>query len=198
MAKTIQSGIAIALLESCRNAPHRYLADHGFPNDRGLVSPTGDLVLPLYDARGGAFAGVWLYSSATPREEKLIWAVAGTGVQAPVHRICAPGNETSLLCRGYAAGLSIATTARQYGWAASIVVCFDNTNIVRAAKFLSGRCFVFADHDKDGAGELAALKTQLPYCMSPVPGEDANALHQRAGTRAVWIPLARMRGSEVR
>jgi hypothetical protein len=198
MGNCIRGERAIGLIKSCRNAPHRYLADYGFPHELGLVSPNRDLVVPLYYARGGSFAGVRLYSEESHQSDQLIWIDGGQGVTSPVHWIRPPREEAKVLCRGYAAGLSIAAAVCQYGWATSVVVCFDNTNMVRAARFLSGRCFVFADHDKDGAGELAALKTQLPYCMSPVPGEDANALHQRAGTRAVWIPLARMRGSEVR
>lgn len=46
------------------------------------------------------------------------------------------------------------------------------------------------------AGEKAACKTGLPYCMSDVAGEDANDLHQRAGLTALCALLMTVRRTE--
>ncbi len=81
---------------------------------------------------------------------------------------------------------------------AAVLVCFSDSNMVLvAAQITKGRRYVFADHDKSGAGERAAQATGLPYCMSPVLGEDANDMHVRAGLLAVCGLLMRVRTQEV-
>ena len=66
-----------------------------------------------------------------------------------------------------------------------------------AGQITKGRRYLFADNDKSGAGERAAQATGLPYCMSPVLGEDANDMHVRAGLLAVCGLLMRVRTQEV-
>ena len=52
---------------------------------------------------------------------------------------------------------------------------------------------MFADNDESLTGERAAQVTGLPYCMSPVVGEDANDMHARAGLLAVAKTIMNMR-----
>jgi hypothetical protein len=58
---------------------------------------------------------------------------------------------------------------------------------------VKGRNFAFAEHDKSGSGERAAQQAGLAFCMSPVEGEDANDLHQRAGLMTLCFLLLDMR-----
>ena len=87
-----------------------------------------------------------------------------------------------MLCEGYATGLSIDRALQQMRLRATVLVCFNDSNMINIAKLTKGaRRYVFADNDKSGAGERAAVATGLNYCMSPVEGEDANDLHKRSG-----------------
>lgn len=100
-----------------------------------------------------------------------------------------------VLCEGYATGHSIKKALLQANLRATVLVCFNDSNMVNIAKLLPGgvRAYVFADNDKSRAGERAARATGLPFCMSPVEGEDANDMHKRAGLFPVQALLMKTR-----
>ena len=79
------------------------------------------------------------------------------------------------------------------GVQAAVLMCFSAHNLIQVAQSVQGRACVFADHDKSGTGQTAAEQTGLPWCMSPIEGEDANDLHQRAGLLAVRQLLMQVR-----
>lgn len=93
--------------------------------------------------------------------------------------------KETFLCEGYATGLSIELALRRLRLNASVLVCFSDSNMAHVATKVTGSAFVVADNDVSLAGETAAKKTGLPYCVSDVLGEDANDLHQRAGMVAL-------------
>ncbi|WP_420867745.1 toprim domain-containing protein [Achromobacter piechaudii] len=95
----------------------------------------------------------------------------------------------TVLCEGYATGLSIDAAIKQLRLNAAVLVCFSDSNMRYAAGQVPGKKYAFADNDKSGAGERAAKEAGLAYCMSDVIGEDANDLHMRAGVLAVAMKL---------
>jgi putative DNA primase/helicase len=105
----------------------------------------------------------------------------GMRARGAVLRLGSKAAQEAFLCEGYATGLSIELALRRLRLNASVIVCFSDSNMAYVAPLVKGRAFVFADNDVSLAGERAATKTGLPYCMSDVVGEDANDLHQRAG-----------------
>lgn len=180
------------MLRSAVPGPHDYLIRKGLSDLKGLVLPDGELMVPMRaqvcNGLQGAQVITWI-----PEERR--WdkkMLPGMKAKGAVFRLGKPGSE-AILCEGYATGLSIHLAARSVGWNAAVLVCFSAANLVHVAPALKGRCFVFADNDKSGAGERAALATGLPYCMSDVVGEDANDLHVRVGLLAVAAKLMTVR-----
>ncbi len=102
----------------------------------------------------------------------------------------------AILCEGYATGLSIQKACDMLRLDSAVMVCFSASNLTHVASLIrrsSARHFVFADNDESLTGERAAQVTGLPYCMSPVVGEDANDMHARAGLLAVAKTIMNMR-----
>ncbi|ULR87199.1 toprim domain-containing protein [Comamonas sp. B21-038] len=196
------------LMKATKPDQHAYLHRKGFPEAKGLIAEDGALLVPMRDFQTGNVSGVqtirWL-EDERKFEKKM---QPGMRAKGAVFRI-GTGRE-SILCEGYATGLSIASAARSVGLSAAVIVCFSAHNLEHVARLMKGRAFVFADHDETtkperekrdrgepfearGPGELAAVHTGLPYCMSPVLGEDANDLHLRAGLFAVAQLLMEVR-----
>ncbi len=183
---------AAVMLRSTVPGPHDYLIRKGLPDVQGLVMPEGELLVAMRNLSTNELQGAqvirWL-------PEEMKWdkkMVPGMKAKGAVLRLGKPASET-FLCEGYATGLSIQFAARSVGLGASVLVCFSDSNLAYVAPMVKGRCFVFADNDKSGAGERAAQQTGLPYCMSDETGEDANDLHVRAGLMAVAAKLMAVR-----
>jgi len=192
---------AAELLRSAEPAPHDYLYLKGMPTAQGLVAPDGALVVPMRDFLTNQLRGVqfirWTDSESEPGvnrwRKKMSYGMQARGA---VLRL-GPRMGEYILCEGYATGLSIELAARQMRLNAVVLVCFSDSNLVHVASLLkAGKRYVFADNDKSGAGERAAKETGLPYCMSPVLGEDANDMHKRAGLLPLCALLMRARQQE--
>lgn len=182
------------MLRTATPGEHDYLVRKGLGAVQGLVLPDGALMVPMRNHYTNNLQGAqvirWLPDEM--RFEKKM--LPGMRAKGAVLRL-GQGRET-ILCEGYATGLSIELAARSVGLPAAVLVTFSATNLVHVAQFLKGRVFVFADNDKSEAGERAAQDTGHPYCMSDVVGEDANDLHARAGLMAVAQMLMRVRRPE--
>lgn len=184
------------------------------------IVEAGELFIPMRHLTTGSLLGgqrIWWMphgndEDPTPRWEKKY--LYGTDPKLAVLRIGPQGHVTNILCEGYATGLSIIEACHVLKLRAAVTVCFNDANIVRVAAALANapyhRC-VFADHDgippaermkRDrgepyetrGPGELAAIKTGLPYAMAPGLGDDANDHHQRHGVMELCrllLPVAR-------
>jgi putative DNA primase/helicase len=150
-----------------------------------LFTADGALVVPMRNLTTNDLQGVQLirWIEADRAYEKKM--IPGMKAKGAVFRIGDKHAPETVLCEGYATGLSLAAALRSVGLRASVLVCFSAGNLQFIAPQATGRAYVFADHDKSGTGEQCAQATGLPYCMSPVEGEDANDLHQRAGLMAV-------------
>jgi putative DNA primase/helicase len=200
---------AAAAIAAARLGNHGYLHRKGFPQAQGLVEPDGALFIPMRHLTTGSLLGGqrirWLVQEREWEKKYLF----GTDPRQAVLRMGPHGNVTTILCEGYATGLSIAAAVDMLHLRAAVMVCFNDSNIVRVAEALANAPFhrcVFADHDaippaervkRDrgepyetrGPGELAAVKTGLPYAMAPGLGDDANDFHQREGVMALCALL---------
>lgn len=188
---------AAVLLRSTVPGTHDYLIRKGLPKIDGLVLPEGELLVPMRNLGTNELQGAqiirWL-PDEVKWEKKM---VPGMRAKGAVLRLGPKHAAETILCEGYATGLSIELAARQLRLNVSVLVCFSDSNMVHVAGLLTkGKRLVFADNDASGAGERAAQATGLPYCMSEIEGEDANDLHVRAGLMAVCSLLMKARRGE--
>lgn len=189
---------AAVMLRSTKPERHDYLIRKGLGDVLGLVLPDGELFVPMRSMTNNDLQGAqiikWL-------PEEMRWEkkmLPGMRAKGAVLRLGPRNAQETCYCEGYATGLSIELAARQVRIQAAVAVCFSDSNMVHvASQAKGGRRYVFADNDKSGAGERAAAETGLPYCMSPVVGEDANDMHVRAGLMAVAQLLMAVRRPEV-
>lgn len=182
---SMQAGL---MLQDTELKEHDYLHRKGLHDALGLVAEDGSLLVPMRNCQTNALQGLqvirWV-SDDRKWEKKMLPGMRAKGCAL---RLGPKQAMDTFLCEGYATGLSIELAARLMRLNAAVLICFSGSNMVHVASTLKARAFVVADHDESGAGQRAAEKTNLPFCMSPVLGEDANDLHARAGL----MPLAQM------
>lgn len=186
------------LIRSTVPAQHDYLVRKGLPKVDGMVLPDGVLVVPMRNLATNEVQGAQLirWLPEEMRWEKKM--VPGMRAKGAVLRLGPKHAIETVLCEGYATGLSIEAAAKQMRLNASVLICFSDSNMVHVASLLTqGKRLVFADNDKSGAGERAARETGLPYCMSPIEGEDANDVHKRAGLMPLCALLMEARRMEM-
>lgn len=189
---------AAMLLRSTVPGSHDYLIRKGLPKIDGLVLPDGELLVPMRNLGTNQLQGAqiirWV-GDEMKWEKKM---VPGMRAKGAVLRLGPKQAAETILCEGYATGLSIEAAARQLRLNAAVLVCFSDSNMVYVAGLLSkGKRIVFADNDKSEAGEKAAIATGLPYCMSDIEGEDANDVHVRGGLMPVCALLMKARLQEM-
>lgn len=165
---------------------HQYLAEKGFPDERGLIHGQA-LLIPMRsmdNRKVQSIQQIW-----RGPEGFLKKFLPGGRARGAVFAI---GSEkASVLCEGYATGLSIREALRAVYWPARVVVCFSAGNLAHVAKRIGG--FVVADNDASGAGQKAAESTGLPWWMPPDTGTDANDFHLAHGARALARELNQLR-----
>lgn len=175
---------------------HPYLASKGFPEVKGFIAGNGALLIPMRDVQSNRITGLQYVMMQDNRWVKMFLPQQrSTGSVFSIGPANAP--ET-VLCEGYATGLSIAAAIERMRLRMCVACCFSAYNIEAVAPLIDGRRFVFADHDfpdKLGrrAGQDRAEATGLPWVMSDTEGQDANDLHQTAGILAVCKKLMELR-----
>jgi putative DNA primase/helicase len=181
------------MLQDTELKNHDYLQLKGLKDSLGLVTEQNDLLVPMRNSQTNALQGVqiirWLPNEM--RYEKKM--LPGMRAKGTALRLGPKTATETFLCEGYATGLSIDLAARLMRLNAAVLICFSDSNMVHVASTLQGRAFVCADNDESNAGLRAAEKTNLPYCMSPVLGEDFNDFHARAGLMAAAQLLMKVR-----
>ena len=184
---------AAQMLQDTELKTHDYLIRKGLADTLGLVAQDGALLVPMRNYQTNALQGAqavrWL-ADERRWEKKMLPGMRAKGC---VLRLGPKQAQETFFCEGYATGLSIEAAARLMRLNAAVLICFSDANMVHVAALFKGRGFVCADHDESGAGQRAAEKINLPYCMSPVLGEDVNDLHARAGLMAAAQLLMRVR-----
>lgn len=184
------------LLQTCTTGPAKYLQYKGLGDTPALVLPDGALFVPMRSLAGdlhGAQVIRW-NPDARKHEKKML---PGMKAKGAVHRLGARSAHTTILCEGYATGLSIKAAAQQMRLDATVLVCFSDSNMVFIAPAVTGNRIVFADNDASGAGIRAAQATGLRYCMAPTVGHDANDWHMADGVMALCRTLVRVLREEV-
>ena len=178
-------------LRACNQQEHGYLKMKGFVTERGLVDADGTLHIPMRDWQTNNLRGTQRISwDGEAWQKKMTYGMKAKGA---VFRIGNPRARETWLCEGYATGLSIKAALTHLRFDASVLVCFSDSNLAHVASLTKGSLYVFADNDKSGAGERAAVATGLPYCMAPTLGHDANDMHVADGVFAVGDLMMKLR-----
>lgn len=168
-----------------QTAGHPYLFRKGFPEATGRVL-NGYLVIPMRDYRTDALVNV---QKINPDGEKRF--LTGGQSKGAIYKLGPAFAKERWLVEGYATGLSVKAALDAMYRKAQVWVCFSAGNLLYVSQRIGGNRYVFADNDASGTGQRIAKETGLPWIMSPVEGEDANDLHQRAG---IWELVKLMRG----
>ena len=184
---------AAELIRSAKPGQSDYLHLKGFPEEKGLVTADGVLVVPMRELETNALVGAQMIRWDESTRKWVKKMLPGMRAKGAIFRMGDKTAPETVLVEGYATGLSVLAALRSGGIRASVLVCFSANNLVHVAPMVKGRAFVFADHDASGTGQKAAAETGLPWCMSPIEGEDANDLHVRAGVFAVCKQLIDVR-----
>lgn len=176
---------AAELIRSSTPGPHDYLAFKGFPDALGMTTADDALLVPMRHLESNTLQGAQLIRWDEPARKWVKKMIPGMRAKGAVLRLGDRTTPETFLVEGYVTALSVHAALRSAGLRASVLVCFSANNLEFIAPQVRGRAFVFADHDASGTGQRVAEATGLPWCMSPVAGEDANDLHVRAGLMAV-------------
>lgn len=179
------------LIASSTLQEHGYLKLKGFTKLRGLVSDDETLVVPMRSPRTNRIQGAQLirYDGSTWVKKML----PGMRAKGAMLRLGPLRTTVTILCEGFATGLSIEAAVHQMRLRAEILVCFSDANMVHVAEDLAGPVIVSADNDVSGAGERAAIAIGKPYFMAPTVGHDANDWHQAAGLMPLCAAIMRAR-----
>jgi putative DNA primase/helicase len=178
---------AQTLLSECVIDSHRYLKAKNLPDVVGMVASDGALLIPMRDCETNQLLGVQSIRFDGDFFQKKF--LSGMRAKGAVFRI-GTGTET-ILCEGYATGLSIHAAVKRLRLNASVMCCFSASNIVAVAK-TKGH-FVMADNDASKTGELAAIASGLPWLMPDTVGEDWNDVCSSEGLMAVCRAVIELR-----
>jgi len=178
---------ASQLIAGSKLSSHAYLVKKGFPDLRALVSGT-NLIVPMRDVAD--YSRVLSVQTISEAGEKLF--LRGGRTAGAVFRMGATEKaaDRSVLCEGYATGLTLIEALQRLRGRPTVIVCFSAANLERVAKHFPG-AFVAADNDHPNkltgvkAGEAAAIATGLKWSMPPTIGTDFNDMHQSEGIHAV-------------
>ena len=166
------------LLASCVTDHHPYLNAKGLHKEKGLVTPDGDLFVPMRAIDGNLRGAQLIRLGGDVFEKKML---PGMKAKGAVFRIGQKSASKTILVEGYATGLSVFQACHQMRLGAAVLVCFSAGNIEYVSQFVKGPKGAFADHDATGRGEHAAKTAGIPYVMSDRLGNDANDDHQQFG-----------------
>ena len=198
--------ICQAIVRSCTQEPHPYLARKGFPTELGLVHanprqclPSGKLGDAIASAMpegpclivpgrvGKAITTVQFITLEGAKKNILRGIMSGAS-----HRIAA-GRQT-WVCEGIATAMSVSAGLKLAGVSATVLCAFAAANVAKVAKAIPG-AFIAADHDKPveslgglGTGEYYARQSGCKWVQPPALG-DFNDMHQADGLRALAVFL---------
>jgi putative DNA primase/helicase len=182
--------------DTCKMGEHNYLHRKGLGDVKAHILPDGELFIPMHNVQAGALVGAQLIHWDDAERVFVKKFIPGSRLKQSAMRLGPATNREKVLCEGFSTGWSIRKAILQLNLPATVIVCFNDSNMVEVAPLIKGRKTVFADNDKSGAGERAAKATGLRYAMSPVVGEDANDWHKRDGLMPVMEAIMTARQLE--
>lgn len=188
---------AARVISECEMSEHNYLKSkasgkaHALAAIKALVSSDYELIVPMRNLLSDELCG---YQRIFVKDNK--WTkeyLYGTRADLSVLRI--GRGSRIIVCEGYATGLSIRYVCDCAKLDVTVIVCFSAGNMLKVCREIKVD-LVFADHDIptekqiergdiEGTGTSVAKKCGAPWVCSPVPGEDANDMLQRAGRFAI-------------
>jgi putative DNA primase/helicase len=160
---------------------HPYLASKGFPEATGMVTPDGELLIPMRDFKD--YGVINSVQRIAADGSKLF--LPGGKAKGSVFTIAKGAWRERWLVEGYATGLSLQMALLDLRRQAEVIVCFSAGNLKYVATLVKRPAFVMADNDESKTGEQAAEATGLPWVMPEDVGQDANDVHALKGLRAV-------------
>jgi putative DNA primase/helicase len=170
-------------LRSCKQQEHGYLKMKGFVHELGMVDADDTLHIPMRDWQTNHLRGTQRISwDGESWQKKMTYGMKAKGA---IFRLGSPRARETWLVEGYATGLSVKAALTQLRIDSAVAVCFSDSNLAYVAPLFKGPRYVFADNDKSGAGERAAVATNCPWTMAGTVGHDANDLHAADGIFAV-------------
>jgi putative DNA primase/helicase len=149
---------------------HPYLKSKQMPDEVAFVLRNMILV-PMRNI-DGLLVGLQVIGAAEDGWEKKF--IGGTKAKEAFYTLGNKHSACSIMCEGYATGLSILAAVHMFAMDVKILVCFSSGNIASVSRLIKGKKGVYADNDVSKAGEDAAKKAKLPYIMSDTVGFDAN------------------------
>ena len=165
---------AVGILASCKADKHAYLAKKGFPDAIGktiVVDGEKKLCIPMMF--NNQVVGLQIINENG--EKKFLF-----GQRTNYTSFNIGDKGLTVVCEGYATGLSIKTVLNALKIPSQVAVCFSASNLTKIAK--KTECIVIADNDKSGTGEKAAIESGRKFWLPPVVGEDFNDAWQAEGT----------------
>lgn len=178
-------------LRACKQQEHGYLKMKGFVHELGMVDADDTLHVPMRDWQTNAIRGTQrIMWDGEAWQKKMTYGMKAKGA---VLRLGSPQARESWLVEGYATALSVKAAVTHLRLNANVYACFSDSNLAYVAPLLKGARYVFADNDKSGAGERAAVATNLPWVMCPDVGNDANDWHVVHGVFALAELMMRLR-----
>lgn len=170
---------AAKLIEDSFLMRHPYLETKGFPDAYGFVRGE-NLLIPMRDAKW--YKDVINIQQIAPDGTKRF--LTGGRAAGAVHRLGAKGARITVLCEGYATGLSLREALNLLPGPSQVIVCFSAMNLERVAPLYPG-AVVMADNDLSATGEETAKRTGLRWTMPYEVGTDWNDVHVHLGLHAV-------------
>lgn len=158
---------------------HPYLERKGFHELFGFVRGER-LLVPMRDAV--RYRDLINLQQIWPDGTKRF--MTGGRAKGAIHRIGAPHAWHTVLCEGYATGLSLDAALSLMSPSHAVIVCFSATNLVSIAEHFP-KAFIAADNDHSATGEEAAKRSGLKWTMPYEVGTDFNDLHQNMGLHVV-------------
>lgn len=162
------------ILDGCYKGTHPYLLRKGFPTEQWNVFHKGEqkiLCIPMWV--GSDLVGLQMINEAGDKKFLL-----GQRTKLAVFPLGSGGR--TILCEGFATGLSIRAALATIPGRHWIAVCFSAGNLLEVAKTRPG-ALVVADNDVSGTGQRVANDSKLPYWLSETEGHDFNDDMQALG-----------------
>jgi len=170
---------AVTMLAKAKQDYHPYLASKGFKDQCGAILD-GQLLIPMFAQ--GSVCGLQVIQE--DGQKRFLPGQRCSGASF----VMGSKQGLTVLCEGYATGLSAAAVLKTMKQPASIHVGFSAGNLPKLAERLP-RGIVLADNDKSGTGQRIAQQIGWPYWISDRQGEDFNDAHQRLGNFPLTMQL---------